>query len=588
MPVQGRIEYVADQRRLSGTGDSGDHGERPEREAHVYVLEVVLHRALHHYGILPVALLPVIAAALAGEILEGYGVLHGFRRQLAAEFPGEDDLPSGAACKRPHIDQQVGGAHDLLVVLDDYHRVAYVAQAPQDPDQLLRVAGMQADAGFVEYVHRAHQAGAERGHQVDALALAARKRVAGAAQRQVRQPDVADALQARHYLGKRLGGHLPLGGVELQVAEKRQSLVDVHREQLVDVLFAHADPEGLLAQAASPAGAAFGASAEAAEHVLVLYLVALGLHPVEEFLDSHYGILVAFDGMSVPDGFLHLFGKVAPGFEDRDAVAVGHLDQMVPEPAHLLAAPAGYGPVVDALRLVGNHQVLADVYDLSEAAADRTGAKRRIEAEKIFVGLAEHDAVEFETAAEPPEAAVLRRHGHVAASPRECVGDRRQQAGAGVGVHPAAFRKAHAVHQQPGVGRIVAVRLQHLVDTARLPVGIETVVSVFLEAQHQLHLVVARGPAEVGQHVAGAASAFQPSHHVVDRVLMNLFAGNRRESMADPGEDEAQVVVDLRGGGDRGARVPGGHLLLYGYGGRNALYRVHVGFGHAAEELARV
>ena len=64
---------------------------------------------------------------------------------------------------------------------------------------------------------------------------------------------------------------------------------------------------------------------------------------------------------------------------------------------------------------------------------------------------------------------------------------------------------------------------------------------------------------------------------------MNLFAG-----MADPGEDEAQVVVDLGGGGDSGARVPGGHLLLYGYGGRDALYRVHVGLGHAAEELARV
>ena len=57
---------------------------------------------------------------------------------------------------------------------------------------------------------------------------------------------------------------------------------------------------------------------------------------------------------------------------------------------------------------------------------------------------------------------------------------------------------------------------------------------------------------------------------------------------ADAGEQQAEVVVDLRGGGHSTAGVLDIHLLLYGDGRRDAVDGLHVGFGHASQELARI
>ena len=53
-------------------------------------------------------------------------------------------------------------------------------------------------------------------------------------------------------------------------------------------------------------------------------------------------------------------------------------------------------------------------------------------------------------------------------------------------------------------------------------------------------------------------------------------------------EEEAQVVVDLRGGGHGGAGRVAAAALLDGDGGRQALDRLDVGLLHLVEELARV
>lgn len=60
-------------------------------------------------------------------------------------------------------------------MLDDDHRVAQIAQLPEHLDKPVRVARMQADRGFVEDVERAGEVAAQRGREVDALALAARQ-----------------------------------------------------------------------------------------------------------------------------------------------------------------------------------------------------------------------------------------------------------------------------------------------------------------------------------------------------------------------------------------------------------------------------
>ena len=58
--------------------------------------------------------------------------------------------------------------------------------------------------------------------------------------------------------------------------------------------------------------------------------------------------------------------------------------------------------------------------------------------------------------------------------------------------------------------------------------------------------------------------------------------------MAGPGEDKPKIVVYLGRRGHGGPRVARRHLLLDGYCRRYAVYRIHVRFRHAAEELSGV
>ena len=86
----------------------------------------------------------------------------------------EDHLAAVVARLGADVDDVVGGADHLLLVLHDDHRVAQVAQLLQDLDQAVRVARVQADRRLVEDVERTGEVAAQRGREVDALAFAAR------------------------------------------------------------------------------------------------------------------------------------------------------------------------------------------------------------------------------------------------------------------------------------------------------------------------------------------------------------------------------------------------------------------------------
>ena len=101
-----------------------------------------------------------------------------------------DDVPAVLPGAGADVDDPVGGAHRLLVVLDDDQGVADVAQPLQGADQPGVVALVEADARLVEDVEHAHQAGADLGGQPDALRLAAGEGVGGALERQVVESDV--------------------------------------------------------------------------------------------------------------------------------------------------------------------------------------------------------------------------------------------------------------------------------------------------------------------------------------------------------------------------------------------------------------
>ena len=122
-----------------------------------------------------------------GQILAGDAVRVGhdrFGRALG------DDMPAMHAGARPHIDDPVGGADRLLVVLDDDDRVAEVAQPLQGREQAPVVALVQSDRRLVQHVEHPGQPRADLRGQPDALALAARQCARSARQGQVFEPDI--------------------------------------------------------------------------------------------------------------------------------------------------------------------------------------------------------------------------------------------------------------------------------------------------------------------------------------------------------------------------------------------------------------
>ena len=84
-----------------------------------------------------------------------------------------DDAAAATSGVGAYVDQMVGRADYLLVVLYDDHRVADVAQAAEHTDQAVGVARMEPDARLVENVERPYEAAPELCGQIDALALAA-------------------------------------------------------------------------------------------------------------------------------------------------------------------------------------------------------------------------------------------------------------------------------------------------------------------------------------------------------------------------------------------------------------------------------
>ena len=71
------------------------------------------------------------------------------------------DFSSQPSGLRADVDEPVGSTHDFLVMLHHYHRVAQVAQLLEHLDELVRIAAVQSDARFVQYIQASHQAAAQ-------------------------------------------------------------------------------------------------------------------------------------------------------------------------------------------------------------------------------------------------------------------------------------------------------------------------------------------------------------------------------------------------------------------------------------------
>ena len=142
----------------------------------------------------------------AGEVGAGDRLLVG--QQVLARA-AVDDLAAVLAGARPDVDDPVGGADGVLVVLDDDQRVAQVAQPDQRLDQPAVVALVQPDRRLVQHVEHADQAGADLGGEPDPLRLAAGEGGRRPVERQVVQADVEQEAQPGvDLLEHPLGDHL--------------------------------------------------------------------------------------------------------------------------------------------------------------------------------------------------------------------------------------------------------------------------------------------------------------------------------------------------------------------------------------------
>jgi hypothetical protein len=199
-----------------------------------------------------------------------------------------DDAAPGLARARAHVDQVVGRAHRLLVVLHDEHRVAQVAQPLERPDELAVVALVQADGRLVQDVEDADERRADLRGEPDALRLAARQRRRRAVHRQVADAHVVEEAQALLDLPHDEPGDVPLRGRHVHLGEPLHRPAHAERGELVDRRAADEDGARLGAQ---PGAVARGARPHAHElldllpHVLGVRLAVAALEVRDDPLE---------------------------------------------------------------------------------------------------------------------------------------------------------------------------------------------------------------------------------------------------------------------------------------------------------------
>ncbi len=192
---QRAVQHLMEQGRLSRAGDSGNRNQHIERNADLYILEIVgadpsdmdllRSRFAADDGRLN--------AQVLGEITPGQGcrivknlLIGALGDQLAAVF----------ACSGTEVENAVRRTHDVGIVLDDEDRISEVAQILQNLDQAVGVARMQTDRWFVENIERTHESRPERSCQLNALRLTARQRRRKPVERQIFQANVIHKTQA--------------------------------------------------------------------------------------------------------------------------------------------------------------------------------------------------------------------------------------------------------------------------------------------------------------------------------------------------------------------------------------------------------
>ena len=91
------------------------------------------------------------------------------------------------------------------------------------------------------------------------------------------------------------------------------------------------------------------------------------------------------------------------------------------------------------------------------------------------------------------------------------------------------------------------------------------------------------------QHQPAALGLLQDQiNHLANGLRRQHRVVGGATGLPHPGEQQAQIVVDFGDGPHRGAGIVGGGFLLYGNGGGQPFYMIHIGFFHHGQELPGV
>ncbi len=566
--LHGPVQDVLHEGRLARPADPRHADERAQGEVDADVLQVVLPGAFDPN--LPVAdgtplvrhrdrTPPAQVGAREGGALPEEPRKRARVHDVAAELAGA----------RSDIDHVVGRLDGRFVVFDHDQRVAEVAQPDQRVDQPPVVPLVQADRRFVQDVQHAGQPAADLGGQADPLSFPARQRPAGPVEREVVQTDVHQELQAspdllQHAFGDEL---LPLG--ELQVAQEVELRADALGREVGDVQLTHGDGERFGLQPSPLAG-----SARDLPHVLLqagplAVGLALPVAPLDVRDDPFEGRGVGAEAAeaiairhldrlarAVQDGLASPAAQLPPGGRRAHALGPGdRFEQPLPV-AHPVARPRRDGAFIDREVLVRDDQLRVHLQPRAEPVAHRTCSVRRVEREVTRSELVEADVVERagQLLAERDHVlAVLGLDGHRRQALRQLEGglDRIGHPSADVGV------RHQAVDHDVDVVLVVAVQadlLRELPDLAVDPGSGEAPSGQVLQEAFVLALPA---PDDGGQDLE--PRPFGELHDLVDDLVGGLAADRtaalRTVRVADPGVQDAQVVVDLSDGPDRASWV---------------------------------
>ena len=152
--------------------------------------------------------------AAAAEVIGGQA---GLALQDLVVAAVADDLAAMDAGAGAHVDDIIRLADAVLVMLDDDDGVAEIAQAAEGDEEAVIVALVEADAGLVEHVEHAGEAGADLAGEADALALAAGEGAAGAVEVEIVEADIVEEAEPLVDLLQDRAGDLVLGRGELLV-----------------------------------------------------------------------------------------------------------------------------------------------------------------------------------------------------------------------------------------------------------------------------------------------------------------------------------------------------------------------------------